>query len=256
MIKINLLDSVTERQGGATVAVERRMSSPASRLLLMTIAVMFLLTAVVAWDVVSTQMAKAEAERQLEEQKRIAVELEAVTQEMKELEQKIQNIDTRIDAIKKLRASQAGPSAVLEAVTERIAMTPGLYLESIEQTGEQMIIKGNSPDESAVTQFGRSLEFSGGLFSNLNIETQRKEAPNQQVSAPVNGQEAPPKQEIVGFTIRCAYTPSKAGATQNNVTTASNSQQGANTVQGAIKEQLPKPEAQPNSATPPQVAKN
>ena len=46
-------------------------------------------------------------------------------------------------------------------------MTPGLYLESVEQKGEQLTISGNSPDESVVTQFGRSLEFSGGLFSNL-----------------------------------------------------------------------------------------
>jgi len=109
--------------------------------------VAFLLTAVIGWDVISTQMAKTEAERQLEEQKRVAVELEAVTKEMKELEAKIQNIDTRINAIKKLRDSQAGPSAVLEAMRERISMVPGVYLASVEQTGEQLTIKGDSPEE-------------------------------------------------------------------------------------------------------------
>jgi Tfp pilus assembly protein PilN len=171
MIKINLLDSVTERQAGTAVVVERKLASPASRLLLMVIAVAFLTTAIIGWDVISTQMAKAEAQRQLEEQQRVAAELETVMNEMKELETKIQNIDTRIVAIKKLRDSQAGPSAVLEAMRERIAMVPGLYLESIEQTGEQLTVKGNSPDESAVTQFGRSLEFSGGLFSNLNFKS-------------------------------------------------------------------------------------
>jgi Tfp pilus assembly protein PilN len=224
MIKINLLHSVTERQGGAAVAVERKIASPMSRLLLMTIAVGFLLAAIVGWDIVSTQMAKTEAERQLEEQKQIAVQLESVLKEQKELEAKIQNIDLRIEAIKKLRGSQAGPAAVLEAVSERIRMTPGLYLESVEQAGEQVTVKGNSPDEAAVTQFGRSLEFSGGLFTNLNIETQRKEVTGQQVSAPVPGQETP-KLEIVNFTIRCAYTPSKAGASKDsNPTTAQNMQ--------------------------------
>jgi Tfp pilus assembly protein PilN len=224
MIKINLLHSVTERQGGAAVAVERKIASPMSRLLLMTIAVGFLLAAVVGWDIVSTQMAKTEAERQLEEQKQIAVQLESVLKEQKELEAKIQNIDLRIEAIKKLRGSQAGPAAVLEAVSERIRMTPGLYLESVEQAGEQVTVKGNSPDEAAVTQFGRSLEFSGGLFSNLNIETQRKEVTSQQTSAPAPGQETP-KLEIVNFTIRCAYTPSKSGASKDaNPTTAQNMQ--------------------------------
>ena len=245
MIKINLLNSVTERNSGATVSVERKIASPMSRLLLMVLAVAFLLTAVVGWDVISTQMAKTEAEQQLEEQKRIAAQLEAVLKEQKELEAKIQNIDMRIEAIKKLRAEQAGPSAVLEAVSERIRMSPGLYLESVEQSGDTVTIKGNSPDESVVTQFGRSLEFSGGLFTNLNIETQRKEIQNQQVSTPAPGTEAP-KLEIVNFTIRTAYTPSKAAASKDsNPTTASNmpQPQGGN-------------QSQPANPAPPQVAKN
>lgn len=225
MIKINLLNSVTERQGGAVSSVDRKVSSPASRLLLMGLAVGFLLAAVVGWDVISTQMAKSEANRQLEEQKQIATELEGVLKEQKELEDKIKNIDLRIDAIKNLRASQAGPSAVLDAMRERIMMTPGLYLQSVEQSADQITIKGNSPDESVVTQFGRSLEFSNGLFSNLNIETQRKEVVNQLASAPKNGGEAP-KVELVDFTIKTAYTPSKAAGADNGKapTTAQNGQ--------------------------------
>lgn len=214
MIKINLLDSVTERQGGAAMAVERKIASPASRLAIMAATVGALLVLVIVGDIVITQRAKAQAETDLQEQQQIAKELEAVTREMKDLDAKIKNIDSRIETIKKLRASQAGPSAVLEAMRERIAMVPGLYLEGVEQKGEQLTITGNSPDEQAVTQFGRSLEFSSGLFSNLNIETQRKDAPNQpQTAASANGQE-PAKLQIVGFTIRCAYTPSKANSSQ------------------------------------------
>lgn len=237
MIKINLLNSVTERQGGAVVAVDRKISSPASRFALMSVVVAILLAAVIGWDVISSQMAKTEAERQLDEQKRIAAELEVVMNEQKELEAKIANIDTRIEQIKKLRASQAGPSAVLDAMRERIAMVPGLYLESVEQAGDSLIIKGNSPDESQVTQFGRSLEFSNGLFSNLNIETVRAEIQNQNAVQKV-GTEVP-KVEIVNFTIKCAYTPEKAVGADNgtNPTTAS--------VQTS---------AMPG--TPPQVAKN
>ena len=239
MIKINLLNSVTERQGGTVVAVDRKVSSPASRLLLMSLAAAFLLMAVVGWDVISTTMAKTEAERQLEEQKQIAAELEVVMKEQKELETKIAAIDARIEAIKRLRSSQAGPVAVLEAMRERIAMVPGLYLQSIEEKDSQITIKGNSPDEAVVTQFGRSLEFSNGLFSNLNIETQRQEAVNQQASAPVNGGEAA-KVQLVNFTIKTAYTPSKAaGAPGMTPTTAS----------------APAPGTNP-AAAPVQVAKN
>jgi uncharacterized protein HemX len=112
MIKINLLNSVTERQGGAVAAVDNKISSASSRLLLMSVVVAVLLAAVIGWDVISTQMAKTEAERQLDEQKQIAADLETVMNEQKELEGKIASIDSRIEAIKKLRSSQAGPSAV------------------------------------------------------------------------------------------------------------------------------------------------
>ena len=183
----------------------------------MSLSVMFLLLAVVGWDVISSQMAKADMEKQLEEQKQIATELESVMKEQKELEDKIKSIDGRIEAIKKLRSEQAGPSAVLEALRERIAMVPGLYLQSVDQTGDQMTIKGNSPDESAVTQFGRSLEFSNGLFSNLSIETIRQEVANQLASAPKNGEQ--PKLNIVNFTIKTAYTPSKANQGNNALPT-------------------------------------
>ncbi len=223
MIKINLLNSVTERQGGAVVAVDRKMSSPASRLLLMSLAVAFLLVAVIGIDVISSQMSKNQAEADLVEQQRIEQELAAVLKEQKELEQKIENIEKRIAAIKKLRDEQAGPSAVLEALRERIAMVPGLYLESVDQTGDQLTIKGNSPDEQAVTQFGRSLEFSAGLFSNLSIETQRKEEAVQQTSATTTTTEAP-KLVTVGFSIRCAYKSSKANAAKESTVAANNPQ--------------------------------
>jgi Tfp pilus assembly protein PilN len=220
MIKINLLNSVTERQSSTVMAVDRKVGSPASRFLLLTLAVGFLLAAVIGWDVISTQMAKADAERRFEEQKQIEKELEVVIKEQKELEEKISAIDKRITAIKKLRDEQKGPSAVLEAMRERILMVPGIYLQSIEQKGEQVEVKGNSPDESQVTQFGRSLEFSNGLFSNLNIETKREEVQNQMAVA-TTGKEVP-KVNVVNFTIKMAYTPSKANSVNQSVpTTAS-----------------------------------
>jgi Tfp pilus assembly protein PilN len=224
MIRVNLLQSVTERHSGAVASVERKVGSPTSRLLLMSLAVAFLLVAVIGWDVISTQMAKVDAEKRLEEQKRIATELEAVMKEQKELETKIQAIDARINAIKDLRQRQAGPSAVLEALRERITMTPGIYLDSVEQKGDLLEIKGTSNEESAPTQFGKSLEFSGGLFTNLSIETARKEdalptPTNASTTTPPNPAEVP-KLVTFNFTIRCGYD-GKKGSQQSDATTAS-----------------------------------
>jgi Tfp pilus assembly protein PilN len=213
MIKINLLHSVTERQAGVIDAVDQRVGGAGTRLLVLTLVVGFLTLAVIGWDIVSTRMAKAAAEQELAVQKQKEAELQAVINEQKELEAKINAIDARINAIKTLRANQAGPSAVLMAMKDRVAMVPGLYLESVEQKGDQLEFKGSSPDESQVTQFGRSLEFSNGLFSNLNIETKREDVTNNQVSAvAIQANPDAAKLSIVKFTIKCAYAPSKGAS--------------------------------------------
>jgi Tfp pilus assembly protein PilN len=217
MLKINLLNSVTERQSGAVVAVDKKVSSPATRLLVIALVTLLMTVAVIGWDILSTQMAKAAAERELENQKQIAAELEAVMKEQKELEARIKNIDDRIAAIKKLREEQRGPSAVLEALRERIGMLPGLFLQSVEQSGDTVTIKGNSPSEEVVTRFGQSLEFSNGLFSNLNIETQRQEVTNQLASTSATGET--PKVNVVNFTIKAGYNSARGGQAGVNMAT-------------------------------------
>ena len=221
MIKINLLHSVTERQAGAIDVVDQKIGSAGSRFLVLTLVVGFLTLTVIGWDIVSTRMAKAAAEQELAQQKQKEAELQSVINEQKDLEQKIAAIDARIDAIKTLRANQAGPSAVLEAMKERVGMVPGIYLESVEQKGDSLELKGNSQDESQVTQFGRSLEFSNGLFSNLNIETKREDVTNNQATTISTKNPDAGKVSVVKFTIKCAYTPSKGASPNANPANAS-----------------------------------
>ena len=111
------------------------------------------------------------ARTELENQKRINQQMMAVNQEQLELEKKAQDIQSRIDAIKRLRESQQGPGSVLREIKARFDAVPGLYLKSIEQKDGELIVKGESPNEASVTRFGQSMEFSSGLFTNLNIET-------------------------------------------------------------------------------------
>lgn len=139
--------------------------------------------------------------------------MEAIKKEQAELEKKTQEIQTRIDAIKRLRASQQGPVAVLSAINERLPKIADFRLESIEQKGTELILKGDSPNESAVTQFGRSMEFSSGLFSNVSIETKRElmEKVNAGATpAPGSVEDANKpvvKPDTVTFTVKCKYTP-------------------------------------------------
>ena len=218
MIKINLLESITERPTGAAM-VEARVASPRIQTMLLALTVLSLLVLGIGYDYVSSRSNHEAARVELEKQKAINLQMLAVNKEQAELEKKAQEIQSRIDAIKKLRESQQGPSAVLREIKARFDGVPGLYLKSVEQKDGELTIKGLSPNESSVTRFGQSLEFSSGLFTNLNIETQREavQSGGAVTSAP-DAVIAP--SEVVAFTVKCSY--GKKSQAQAGTPSASN----------------------------------
>jgi len=233
VIKINLLESITDRP--ATVAfVEDKVSSSRTQTFLLVLTVLGLLVLGMGYDYVSANAQHLAATKELAKQRQINDQMNAVKREQAELERKIADINFRIDAIQKLRASQQGPSAVLTEIKARFDSVPGLYLKSVEQKEAELIIKGESPNEASVTRFGQSMEFSSGLFTNLNIETQRETASTVksgtvtpapvQVAAP--GAPAMPMPEVVSFTIKCNYasgkTPQSSNPPVGGANTASN----------------------------------
>ena len=214
MIKINLLESVADRPAGVAF-VEDKVSSAGTQTFLLALTVMALLVLGMGYDYVSANGQHEAATKELERQRRINEQMNAVKREQSELEKKIADINFRVDAIQKLRGSQQGPGAVLSELKARFDSVPGLYLRSVEQKDTELVIKGESPNEAAVTRFGQSMEFSSGLFSNLNIETQREtpQAVNKGASgataAPAAQPDAKaPQPEVVTFTIKCNYANS------------------------------------------------
>lgn len=205
MIKINLLESIADRPTGAAM-VEARVTSPRVQTILMAFTVFSLFLVGAGYDYVSSRSAHGTATQELNNQKLINQQMLAVNKEQAELEKKVNDIQGRIDAIKKLRESQQGPSAVLREIKARFDAVPGLYLKSVEQKEGELTIKGLSPNEAAVTRFGQSMEFSSGLFSNLNIETQREVIQAEGTpAAPAANDKAVPATEVVAFTLKCNY---------------------------------------------------
>lgn len=204
MIKINLLESVTDRPAGIAF-VEDRVSSTRTQTMLLALTVMALLVLGVGYDYVSANAQHQSATRELEKQRRINEQMNAVKREQAELEKKMADITFRIDAIQKLRSSQQGPGAVLAEIKSRFDGVPGLYLKSVEQKDTELVIRGESPNESAVTRFGQSMEFSSGMFTNLNIETQREVPPAVSKSTAGAIEPDAPQLEVVTFTIKCNY---------------------------------------------------
>lgn len=221
MIKINLLESVTDRPTGVAL-VEARVTTPLMQTLLLALTVFSLLVIVIGYDYVSANHGHSVAEVELEKQRHINQQMLAVNKEQAELEKKAQDIQGRIDAIKKLRESQQGPSAVLRDIKARFDAVPGLYLKSLQQKDGELTIKGISPNEASVTRFGQSLEFSSGLFTNLNIETQREVAQVEasEKSAQTDSIVVIQQPEVVAFTLKCSYSSKPS-------TQASNTASGA-----------------------------
>ena len=207
MIKVNLLESVTDRSVGVAF-VEDKVSSTRTQTFLLALTVAALLVLGVGYEYVSATRQHQAAVQELDNQKRINDRMNAVKKEQADLEKKIADINLRVQAIQKLRASQQGPSEVLEEVKARFDAVPGLYLKSVEQKEAEITIKGESPNEAAVTRFGQSMEFSSGMFSNLNIETSREvvqvsKTGNTAAAAAADLNMPPP--EVVAFTIKCNY---------------------------------------------------
>ena len=216
MIKVNLLESITDRSVGVAF-VEDRVSSARTQTFLLALTMMALLVLGVGYEYVSTTRKNEAAVKELDRQQRINDQMNAVKREQADLEKKIADINLRVQAIQKLRASQQGPSAVLEEIKARFDSIPGLYLISVEQKENDLIIKGSSPNEAAVTRFGQSLEFSSGLFNNLNIETAREALTVKSATGPsatVAQDPDMPAPEVVTFTIKCNYA--KGGQQSSN----------------------------------------
>jgi Tfp pilus assembly protein PilN len=207
VIKINLLESVTDRPAGVAF-VEDKVSSTRTQTFLLALTVMALLVLGIGYDYVSANAQHNAATKELERQRRINDQMNAVKREQADLEKKIADINFRIDAIQKLRGEQQGPSAVLAEIKARFDGVPGLYLRSVEQKDSELVIKGESPNEASVTRFGQSMEFSSGMFTNLNIETQREipQAGKGSGNAAAAAQDpSVPQPEVVAFTIKCNY---------------------------------------------------
>jgi Tfp pilus assembly protein PilN len=213
MIKVNLLDSVTERQSSAAV-VEEKVSNPAARFWMLGGAVGVLLALGMAFDYYSASASQAKAKKELERQQQIAQQMAQVNKEQAELEKKFKDIQSRIEVIKKLRSSQQGPVSLLSDINARLPRDPDFRLETIEQKNGELTIAGQSPNEMAVTQFGRSLEFSDGLFLNVSLSAERRPAEvNAADYSPAEGPVDPTyKPEVFHFTIKCKYGPNQPPA--------------------------------------------
>jgi len=215
MIRVNLLDSVTERELSSVAAIEKKVANPKTQAMVLASVMGALLVLGLGFDYFMAAHTRSTTQEELAKQQVIAAQMAVVLKEQAELEKKTKDIEARIVAIQKLRGTQQGPVAVLSAINERLPMG-NFQLQAIEQKGGEIVIKGDSPNEAAVTEFGRSLVFSSGLFTNVNIELARVP-----MTIPAGSNTNPAyKPETVNFTLKCRYTPPTVAPTATTPATS------------------------------------
>lgn len=208
MIKVNLLDSVTDRTR-SVAAVEARVANPRARSFMLMGVVFALAIIGMGVDYVSAGYTNSSAKEELAKQEDIANKMKEINKQQADLEKKINEVKTRIEAIKKLRASQQGPVAILSEINSRLPQIKDFRLDTVEQKNGELTIEGSSANEDAITQFARSLEFSDNLFNNVSVETEKKTVnPEETEWTHADGEIDPdaPKPEIIKFKVTCKYT--------------------------------------------------
>ena len=118
MIKVNLLDSVTERHQSSAAVVEAKVANPAARFWMLGASVGVLLGLAMVFDFYSAAASQRKAKADLEKQQQIAEQMAAVNKEQADLEKKLKDIQSRIEVIKKLRVRLEGENISLVDGTE------------------------------------------------------------------------------------------------------------------------------------------
>jgi Tfp pilus assembly protein PilN len=205
MIKVNLLEGAADTR--AATRATKAAAKTTQQVLLIAGALIALLVAVgVDYFVSKTLLDKAE--RDLDEQQTIAAELKRNREQLDGLQKQIKTVEERIKIIDDLQKTQQGPSAMLNLINSKMPVGPGLRLEKIQQTKDDLSIDGVADDPNIVSDFSKGLELgSNGLFQSVGLNVTRQDEPQKDV-------EDETKTVMVTtyrFTITTKYTPTQVG---------------------------------------------
>ena len=212
MIRVNLLEGTAEQR--VSIQKTKVVARRGQQLFMLASALVIFLIAI-GVDHLWTNNAHAAVQDELAKEQEEATKLEADIKRKEELENELKQVEERIKVIKQLRAEQKGPVAMLSAINERM---PGgqvdFRLQGIEQKGARLRITGTSTSQQVIADFARQLEFSDGLFTNLSLSVEGREAKPEDLpdsnSDKKEKAESDEKPQIFQFTIDCNYNKPRA----------------------------------------------
>lgn len=191
MIRINLLavERKATKRAGAAFQVGQKITVGCTAILI--VAVMF-----VGWRYWTLQQQSTQLDKEISSAQQETSRLHSVIQQVQTFEQQKAQLQQRVVLIEQLRKGQTGPVHMLDQISR--AMPPMLWLSTLKQTDDSVLIDGRSTSVTGVTDFVSNLEASGYFKKSIDIVSSQTE--------PL----ATPPGELIKFSIRAQFQQPEA----------------------------------------------
>ncbi|UCD86843.1 MAG: PilN domain-containing protein [Desulfobacterales bacterium] len=113
-------------------------------------------------------------EEDIEDTQNELAELEAINKQVKEIQDKLNRLQAKMDIIQRLDANRIGSVRIMDALTS-LVVAQKMWLTSLTEAGGQVTLNGVAVDNKTVADFMRRLEESP-YFDQVNLLATRQVA--------------------------------------------------------------------------------
>ena len=187
MIKINLL--ATERK-----AVKKRGAFLSGQKVPIGCSLILVAAALgIGWRYLALAKESRALDQEIADAQKEAARLHSIMVQVQQFEQQKSELQQRVTLIEQLRSEQKGPVHMLDQISR--ALPPMLWLTGLKQgaTTSEVLIDGECPSQSSVSDFVANLEATGYFKKSVDIVSSVTEA--------VKG----PPGELVKFSLKAVF---------------------------------------------------
>ncbi len=195
MIRINLL-GVERPKARKAFAFD-----PGAQIIVLCSLILVAAVAGIGWWFWSLRQESQQVDADILAARQDVARINSILSEVKQFEQRQQQLQQRVGLIQQLRHGQSVPVQLLDHVSQSLPDT--LWLTSLEEAGDAVTIEGRSTTLIALSDFVGSLGTSTLLKKPIEIV-------NSQVEAATNA--APGAGEVIKFTVKATLADAGPGA--------------------------------------------
>jgi len=196
MIRINLLAAEKER-GKKKAAV---FGTAGQKLTIGCSTILVLAVLFVGWRYFALSRQSAALDAEISAAQQETQRLHSVILQVQQFEQRKAQLQQRVVLIEQLRKGQTGPVHMLDQISR--ALPSMLWLTSIKQKDDDVVIEGRTTVLTSLTEFVTNLEASGYFKKSIDIVNTTAEAGQANAS------------ELIKFTIRASFAQPEGAKSQ------------------------------------------